>query len=519
MNRLLFLVFTLSFKFLFATTPIQREVNDDLFEYLEGGKINYNNALIESIRKSHPDHFVSRISINDKMVELNFKKNTPKYGRFDLLTSSGKVYQNSESLIYTLENANRSLSGTLQIKPDQCYLVAFGKDEKFIFSSAKNGTLSHERVDMTKQSNYNLSCETSDEIDLNTSPKNPIPLTKSSELLTLNVYFEVDYHIFQSNNSDIELTMLWLQQHVEKLNTLFVIHNIEVKVSEVFIWDSPDPYRNISLLSDLLAAFGQNVQNDFQGHTAQLLVGRTVGGGLAHLDKLCSIYSSQDHSGPYSVAGNINTSDVHSPNYDFSTFVSAHEIGHVIGSPHSHACVWGPNGNQALDDCFATEGGCPKGPTPQNGGSLMSYCFMKPEIGVNFTHGFGDEPGTLIYNKLYSATCGNTCIVNSPCNDEDPCTANDVVDENCNCIGELIDLNFNNICDLVEDCQDEVYLTSSSSLDTVLAQQMISSTAIHTGGNKTIYSAAINTVLNGGFEIPANKEFEIYSYGCNTIGN
>ncbi len=76
------------------------------------------------------------------------------------------------------------------------------------------------------------------------------------------------------------------------------------------------------------------------------------------------------YKGPFSVSSNYSTNIINVPNYSWNVQIFTHEMGHSIGSPHTHACVWGPNGDAALDNCFSTEGGCPGGPPPINGGTI-----------------------------------------------------------------------------------------------------------------------------------------------------
>lgn len=64
------------------------------------------------------------------------------------------------------------------------------------------------------------------------------------------------------------------------------------------------------------------------------------------------------------------------PNYSWSVQVVTHEFGHLLGSKHTHACVWNGN-NTAIDGCAGgTEGGCSTPGIPFNGGTIMSYCHM-----------------------------------------------------------------------------------------------------------------------------------------------
>jgi hypothetical protein len=97
-----------------------------------------------------------------------------------------------------------------------------------------------------------------------------------------------------------------------------------------------------------------------------------------------------------------------------------HEMGHLLGSAHTHWCGWVISGAGlpvvlgALDSCYATEGGCPPGMGPQNGkGTIMSYCHLKGLI--SFNNGFGVQPGAAIRNFVDKNTCIPTISVGNNC--------------------------------------------------------------------------------------------------------
>ena len=53
----------------------------------------------------------------------------------------------------------------------------------------------------------------------------------------------------------------------------------------------------------------------------------------------------------------IQSSYANVPTYSWTVEVFTHEMGHLMGSRHTHACVWNGN-NTAIDGCAAPEGTC-----------------------------------------------------------------------------------------------------------------------------------------------------------------
>jgi len=72
----------------------------------------------------------------------------------------------------------------------------------------------------------------------------------------------------------------------------------------------------------------------------------------------------------------------------------------------------------------------------------MSYCHLSTGNGIDFNLGFGEQPGDLIRSRVYNANCLGPCEPcedeGVTCDDEDPCTENDAIDEFCNCTGTPI---------------------------------------------------------------------------------
>ena len=99
------------------------------------------------------------------------------------------------------------------------------------------------------------------------------------------------------------------------------------------------------------------------------------------------------------------------PVYSTDVNFVAHEIGHNLGSPHTHDCAWNSN-NTPIDDCGYNHSngtdGC-NGPTPA-AGTIMSYCHLINGIGIDFSLGFGQQPGNLIRSRVNNANCLVTCV-------------------------------------------------------------------------------------------------------------
>jgi hypothetical protein len=98
-----------------------------------------------------------------------------------------------------------------------------------------------------------------------------------------------------------------------------------------------------------------------------------------------------------------------------------HELGHNLGSPHTHACAWNGN-NTAIDGCGPASGndeGC-TGPLPTTTkGTIMSYCHLVNSVGISFANGFGPQPGDLIRQTIdskacMSGDCTKSCAVTLP---------------------------------------------------------------------------------------------------------
>ncbi len=219
----------------------------------------------------------------------------------------------------------------------------------------------------------------------------------------VNIYFELGNSVY-NNKGGTNGAANYISSVFNVVSTLFAKEGITVKISDIFVWTSLEPYSTSA--STALTDFGRTRQRNFNGDIAQFVRLKTGGSlsGIAWLNVLCYPYLAQQSAGPYSYAEVIPSFN-NFPAYSWTTQVITHELGHNLGSPHTQSCTWegGP-----IDNCVAPEGSCAPGPAPINGGTIMSYCHHT-SIGVNFNNGFGPKPSALINNRVNAATCLVVC--------------------------------------------------------------------------------------------------------------
>lgn len=218
----------------------------------------------------------------------------------------------------------------------------------------------------------------------------------------VRVYYEVAYAPFLNNGSDETATLNWLTAVHNNIATLYENDNINTALSEVLIWTEDDPY-NFGFSENL--GYFSNFRNGFNGDLAHLVNSPSTT-SVAYLNSLCG-------ANRYAYSG-ISQYYQEVPTYSWTIMAMTHEMGHALGSPHTHACAWNGN-NTAIDGCGPQSGngeGC-DAPLPDNGGTIMSYCHLVSSVGINFNNGFGNQPTTRIQNTINSKTCLGTDCINS----------------------------------------------------------------------------------------------------------
>ncbi len=235
----------------------------------------------------------------------------------------------------------------------------------------------------------------------------------------IRIWWEVDDDIVNNKGGGPQ-AVAYITAMSAQVYTLYANEAIDMATSVINAWVTTDPYTGNSS-SARLASF-EAYNGTLNGDLAHY-VDLNGYGGIAHwFDGVCN--PDYDENMCYS---GISTSYNNVPTYSWTIMVCTHEMGHLIGSRHTHACVWNGN-NTAIDGCSGyTEGGCALPPQPPGGGTIMSYCHQN--VGINFNLGFGPQPGDVIRNRVASVGCLTPCGAPAECTFTITCPGNTTV--NC----------------------------------------------------------------------------------------
>lgn len=229
---------------------------------------------------------------------------------------------------------------------------------------------------------------------------------------TVRVYFECEYDLVNEKGGAAGAAN-FINGIFNVVSLLYQNEGITVVISEIFVWTTPDTYPTNST-SNTLVSF-RSARPTFNGDIAHLVSrGQPSGGGIAYRPGLCNGYGYA-----YSY---VNSTYLAFPTYSWTANVITHEMGHNLGSPHTHDCAWNGN-NTPLDGCgpaagYSGTGSCVALPAPVAPfkGTIMSYCHLLGNIGIDLNLGFGQQPGDLIRANISAATClsGGGAVCNTP---------------------------------------------------------------------------------------------------------
>jgi len=393
-----------------------RETSSFLSGYLRNfTSLKIDAAAKEQLLSRRPESIVFRIPNGSSIMELELTRVNVLTDDFKSGSLSGNgtvTYSNYTPGVYyrgIIKGDNESFA-SLSVFSDFVMAVASNGEGNWNLSSVKgaNTMYSENYVfynDASVINRKDFTCGVNDESGV--FDKRSSNWSNNSNSTGDNVppqlvrkYFECDFKMYQDFGNSIVNVGNYVTGFFNSCAAVYAQDSINTSIQQVLVWTSADPYLATTDNEIILKMLGGRLQNSFNGDLAHFISTRTdISGGIAWIGVLCSPFNAPDSSGRYGVSVIENTYQPF-PQYSWTVNVVVHEMGHNLGSNHTHNCSW-PGG--PIDSCFTIEGGCYSGPQIPKVGTIMSYCHLNAS--VNLSLGFGPLPGDTIRAHVRRANC------------------------------------------------------------------------------------------------------------------
>src|SRR5438128_1157895 len=229
----------------------------------------------------------------------------------------------------------------------------------------------------------------------------PIAYT-SSGLVQADAAIETDHELWAKFGSD-SATLDYLAS-LAAASSAIDERDVSVRLSFSYIrlWPTASDPWSATALDQQLSEVRNYWTNPANGMDAiagphdlvHFISGKSVQGGIAYVGSVCD---PRYAFGVSQVFGHFGLSD---PTQIWDVLVVTHEIGHNLGTPHTH-CYSPP-----VDECYDQEANCYAGPVVCSRGTIMSYCHLNcgglPDIDLVF--------GAVVSAEIRSALATASCL-------------------------------------------------------------------------------------------------------------
>lgn len=419
--------------------------------------------MLKSVEKGQPlviDYMKVAMFMKQKNTAINLvlpgtdgKVYTVELARYDFLSNEFEVHEMGDNGDKKVEyTPGLYYRGVVKGIPGSLAAFSFFNNEVYgIFSIPDEGNyVVAPNTQVGKEYDYNThyvlyndndlkikhlapECHTDELPEINRTVANKTTTTLNNKVYNtckeVNTFETADYSMYIKKGSSTTNCINYITAIFNNKSIIYKNEGIAIVLKYTQVnTSSADPYATLPTSSTSssfwLKEFGDQTMNVMHGCDVAVLYTTKGGsmGGVAWLSSACSSYDAGSSYGPYAFC-NINNSSTltltpNFPTYNWEVEVATHELGHTLGSPHTHRCCWNPPARvTAIDRCTTLEGSCanPSPLYPVGGGTIMSYCHMQ-SVGINFTKGFGQQPGDTVryFIRSMGSSCGNIYTPTTP---------------------------------------------------------------------------------------------------------
>ncbi len=377
----------------------------------DGRVLSLDVDALTGIRRDRPQTMAFELPAKSGNLTLELVRVDPFGAGFKVVTSDGTevpkgalgvhyrgVVRGEAGSLASISVFDREISGFVQTKGDHLVLGRLGgenpRNRHIVYAEGEMVPKNHWKCE-TEATEF--SAATGEEMlsYFDASHSEGLRNFYAAAQRPVRIYVETDYDMYQRFGSSAAVTS-YVSGVFAQSATLYNNESIPIVASQYFVWTSRSPYKGNSS-SQLLAGF-QKTRKTFNGDLGHLVALRGGGGIAAGFNGFCA--ANRRDSQCFSM---LDDTYNNVPVYSWSVMVFTHEMGHLMGSRHTHACVWNGNNTQ-IDGCYNPEGTCARLGYPAGGGTVMSYCHLQ-SVGINFQNGFGPQPGNLIRSRYNGASC------------------------------------------------------------------------------------------------------------------